>query len=121
MFDLALWSVISILLSLVAGHSPSYDYGFDVSKVVKRQLRHPILVRGAKPGDSTGNGEVPIRPEIRELEDDDDKWTLYLLGVSMMQFTDQTDPTSWYSITGWFFPSSSSESTALGDLHREFD
>jgi tyrosinase len=41
-----------------------------------------------------------VRQEIRQMENDNEMWTLYLLGLSMMQFTDQSDALSWYQITG---------------------
>lgn len=77
----------------------SYDYGFDIAKAfeAQRQLEGgPIITTGA-PVD----GEiVPTRPEIRDLQQDPDKWSLYLLALDWMQYTHQPDPTSWFSITG---------------------
>ncbi|KAK0670708.1 putative tyrosinase [Cercophora samala] len=77
----------------------AYNYGFDVHRRVKRQFAEPLtmVVRGDAGKQA---GDVQVRREIRELEQDRDVWTLYLLGMSMMQFTDQTLPTSWYGITG---------------------
>ncbi|KAK4681516.1 hypothetical protein QC764_108060 [Podospora pseudoanserina] len=77
----------------------AYNYGFDVHRRVKRQLAEPLttVVRGDAGQQA---GDVQVRREIRELEQDRDVWTLYLLGMSMMQFTDQMEPTSWYGITG---------------------
>jgi len=77
-----------------------YEYGFDVHKLVRRQLNKrqrsstPLIVKGA------GRGEVRLRQEIRVMEQDQDLWTLYILALSMMQFTDQSVETSWYQITG---------------------
>ncbi|KAK4181554.1 hypothetical protein QBC36DRAFT_174782 [Triangularia setosa] len=79
----------------------AYNYGFDVHRRVKRQFAQPstMVVRGDA---GRQGGDVQVRREIRELEQDHEAWTLYLLGMSMMQFTDQGSPTSWYGITGWF-------------------
>lgn len=82
--------------ALVLGQYTTYNYGFDVSRRVKRQLeRHPVVV--VKAGDDR---EIHVRQEIRELEKDRDLWTLYILALSMMQYSDQSTPTSWYGITG---------------------
>jgi tyrosinase len=85
------------MVSLALGQS--YDYGFDVAKAfkVKRQLEGDFIITTGVP--VTG-GIVPTRPEIRDLQQDPDKWSLYVLALDMMQYTIQTDPTSWFSITG---------------------
>ncbi|KAK4202248.1 putative tyrosinase [Triangularia verruculosa] len=77
----------------------AYNYGFDVHRRVRRQFAQPstMIVMGNA---ATQAGDVQVRREIRELEQDREVWTLYLLGMSMMQFTDQSSPTSWYGITG---------------------
>jgi tyrosinase len=49
-------------------------------------------------------GDIHVRQEIRQLEQDQDMWTLYILGLSMLQFTAQSSPTSWYSIAGLHHP-----------------
>lgn len=87
------------MVSFVLGQS--YDYGFDVAKAfkVKRQLEGERIITTGAPL----NGEiVPTRPEIRDLQQDPDKWSLYILALDMMQYTTQPDPTSWFSITGTF-------------------
>ncbi|KAK4141580.1 uncharacterized protein C8A04DRAFT_13942 [Dichotomopilus funicola] len=94
----------SLLLSLVcltnilvlATHYPTYDYGPNMKKRIRRELdrRSPIVLR-----DKTG-GDIQVRQEIRQLEKDKDVWTLYILGLSMMQYTDQTSPTSYYGLAG---------------------
>ncbi|KAL8419864.1 hypothetical protein RB594_002862 [Gaeumannomyces avenae] len=79
-------------------HATGYDYGFDTAPLVKRQgPQEPFVVKGAGRPNST---VMPLRPEIRNLEKDKEKWTLYILGLSMMAFKDQDDPLSWYSIAG---------------------
>ncbi|KAL1844252.1 hypothetical protein VTJ49DRAFT_2309 [Mycothermus thermophilus] len=74
-----------------------YNYGFDVHKRVKRQLSRgaAIVVQGARVG-----SEIAVRQEIRQLEQDPELWTLYILALSMLQFTDQSEPTSYYGLAG---------------------
>ena len=84
----------------VTGQYSAYNYGFDVENHIKRQVQpQQLVLRGISVSDLE---DLPIRKEIRDLQQDDDQWTLYLLGLSMMQFTNQSDPTSWYGITGSF-------------------
>ncbi|KAK1776843.1 tyrosinase [Copromyces sp. CBS 386.78] len=92
-----------LFLALLAAHSVlaqygAYDYGFDAAKLIKRQLasQEPVpVVRGAEGGET-----IRLRQEVRQLEQDKELWTLYILGLSLMQFTDQSSPVSWYGITG---------------------
>ncbi|KAK1835532.1 hypothetical protein QBC39DRAFT_146365 [Podospora conica] len=87
--------VLALLPWCISAHQGGYDYGFDVSRQLnKRQSGEPIVVKG------WGSDNVQVRQEIRELERDRELWTLYLLGVSLMQFSDQSSPISWYSLTG---------------------
>lgn len=85
------------VISLVMGQS--YDYGFDVTRAynAKRQLGANIVVTTGMP---VGPGPVPVRPDIRDLQKDSDKWSLYILALDMMQWTEQSQPTSWFSIGG---------------------
>jgi hypothetical protein len=85
----------------------SYIYGFDGVRLSKRQASTTssfsnssnYVITGAMGG--TGpDGGVPQRLEIRELQKNEDLWTLYILGLDMMQWTDQTDKLSWYQIAG---------------------
>ena len=82
-----------------------YHYGFDVHARVKRHLtrRSAQVVQGKRVG-GVVSGEIGVRQEIRQLELDKDVWTLYLLGLSMMQFTDQGVATSYYGLAGKFSP-----------------
>ncbi len=77
---------------------PPYDYGFDVKTRVKRQVAHrsDLVVQDK----IAGGGDIVVRQEIRQLEQDTDLWTLYILALSMMQFTDQESPTSYYGLAG---------------------
>jgi hypothetical protein len=86
--------------TLVLAQYSAYNYGFDVTKRVKRQLsqRSTMVVN-----DKSGSGNVVVRQEIRQLEQDQDLWTLYILGLSMLQFTDQSSPTSYYGLAGLCF------------------
>ncbi|KAK3943651.1 hypothetical protein QBC46DRAFT_306734 [Diplogelasinospora grovesii] len=87
------------LAHVVVGQYSSYNYGFDIARRVKRDLRdvpQPLIVRGA----GQAEGRIALRREIRDLQQDEDQWTLYILGLSLLQYMDQTTPTSWYGITG---------------------
>lgn len=77
-----------------------YAYGPNKSIAV-RQVSSSFnsVVTGAQ-GGSGSDGSVPLRREVREMETDDKTWTLYILGLDMMQYTDQDYPYSWYQITG---------------------
>lgn len=75
---------------------PGYYFGPDVNRRIKRQIFGPFVLKSLARTD----GELPLRQEFRTLEQNRDQWTLYLLGLSMMQFTNQSDPLSWYQITG---------------------
>jgi len=85
---------LALLPRSVFGDFGTYDYGFDISNHVKRQIPQPFVVSG-----ETSSGILPRR-EIRELEQDPDLWTVYILGLSLLQYTDQSSPTSWYGLTG---------------------
>jgi tyrosinase len=91
-----LLSLVSLAKTLALTQYAAYDHGFDVNKRVKRQLarRSEVAVQ-----DRTG-GDIVVRQEIRQLEQDQDLWTLYILGLSMLQFTDQSSPTSYYGLAG---------------------
>ncbi|KAL2131576.1 hypothetical protein VTI74DRAFT_4873 [Chaetomium olivicolor] len=90
-------SLLCFAATLVLGQYKGYDYGFDVQGRVKRQLakdRASLVVR------QKDRGDIHLRQEIRQLEQDQDLWTLYILALSMMQYTDQSSPTSYYAIAG---------------------
>jgi tyrosinase len=83
------------VLGLVAIARGQYDYGVDRSTFIKRQDASLILTGAHSPDGSTG-----LRREMRDLETDSTTWTLYLLGLDMMQNTDQSQEASWYQIAG---------------------
>lgn len=78
---------------------PSYDYGADPPRLPKRQSSESFPIIGVHTG-SDVNGSVPLRIEVRELEKDPVAWTLYILGLDMLQYTPQSDMLSWYQIAG---------------------
>ncbi|KZL88097.1 tyrosinase precursor [Colletotrichum incanum] len=91
---------LSLLLvamnALAIPYLPTYDYGFDTRKLVKRQAQQPIIVARLP----SVNGTVPVRPEIRQMKQNPFKWNLFLLASSMLQYTDQKEELSWYQIAG---------------------
>ncbi|OTA64590.1 Di-copper centre-containing protein [Hypoxylon sp. EC38] len=74
-----------------------YDYGFNVDlRLRKREPTQSHIVTGLPRVD----GQTQLRPDIRDLQKDEDKWNLYLLTLSWLQYTNQDSPFSWYQITG---------------------
>lgn len=92
--------VVALFFSIVpADVTPPgrYDYGFSVDlRLRKREPSQSPIVTGLP----RVNGTSPIRPDIRDLEKDEDGWNLFILALNWMQFTDQDSPFSWYQITG---------------------
>lgn len=74
----------------------TYDYGL-VDHVLRARQTSNIITTGAPP---TANGSIPLRIEVRALQNHTDAWTLFILALDWMQFEDQTDPLSWYGIAG---------------------
>lgn len=89
-------AVLALPWATLGGQFSSYDYGFDVAPLMRRQDSQPVVVSRLV----TVNGSLPVRPEIRQMKRDVHRWTLYLLALSMMQYTDQDQELSWYQITG---------------------
>lgn len=100
------------LHSLASCQHLAYDYGFDVSRLVKRQ-EVPFVVRSLP----SVNGTWPVRQEVRQLEKNKEQWTLYILGLSMMQFLDQSEPLSWYQISGMIVPNCARMSAHVPPTH----
>ncbi|CZR68874.1 related to tyrosinase precursor (monophenol monooxygenase) [Phialocephala subalpina] len=78
---------------------PSYDYDIDRSAILKRQTSNFYAITGVHTG-SGPNGSIPLQLEIRDLQKDPTTWTLYILGLDMLQYTPQTEMLSWYQIAG---------------------
>lgn len=95
-----LLAVLTFVPAVLGQRYPGYNFGPDLARRVKRHTYGPWVVRNLAQDD----GDLPLRQEIRILEKDTDQWTLYLLGLSMMQFANQSDPISWYQITGMGSP-----------------
>lgn len=89
---------ILLLLHLTSAYN-SYNYGIDINTILKRQVSSFYADSGIH-ADNGPNGSVPLRQEIRQLENDNLTWTLYILGLDMLQYTDQTQMLSWYQIAG---------------------
>ena len=92
-----MWPLLLVGLSLFGlVAAQGYDFGQDVTSLVKRQDKGRIVVTGAP----RVNGTNPFRLEIRDLQEDSHKWTLYILALSYMQYMDQNDELSWYQLAG---------------------
>ncbi|RKF78107.1 Tyrosinase [Golovinomyces cichoracearum] len=92
-------SILASLHKLYEPSLPSYNYGMVQSAIRIRQNPSFIVTEGASGGRSS-DGSLPLRREIRDLEKDEDIWTLYLLGLDRLQNMDQTEKISWYNIAG---------------------
>jgi hypothetical protein len=112
-FPLLLNCLLWLVIQVYCQEYSSYDYAFPVGRFCKRQDQGPIVVTGAE----LVNGTVPIRLEIRKMKQDVKQWHLYLLSMSLLQYTSQTQELSWYQIAGriarhsWFTRSYSANST----------
>jgi len=73
--------------------APTNEYGYGAKHY--RRDGDFFAVTGPK-----ANGSVPLRKEIRELQKDTTMWTLYILALDMLQYTNQSDMLSWYQIGG---------------------
>ncbi|TVY38862.1 Tyrosinase [Lachnellula subtilissima] len=72
---------------------------------VRNIARNPIVPRQSSQNfypvtGPTSNGTVVVRQEIRELQKDSTLWTLYILALDFMQYTNQTEMLSWYQLAG---------------------
>lgn len=99
-FSRRIFLVVTFFFSLVLTdltQQGQYDYGFNVDlRLRKREPSQSPIVTGLP----RVNGQPPLRLDIRDLEKDKDMWTLYILALNWMQYTDQESPFSWYQITG---------------------
>lgn len=89
----------SILASVSAVPDPSALSKSERVAAMARQLGS-FGITGVKT--SVSNGSVPVRKEIRQLQQDEDQWNLYLLGLQRFQAVDQSQLLSYYQIAGWF-------------------
>jgi hypothetical protein len=98
---LPIWLLVFVaaLLPLLAIAQDSYDYGFNISTILKRETSTFFAVTGVDETNAAG-GSVPVRQDIRQLELDKITWTLYILGLDILQSTSQAQMLSWYQIAG---------------------
>lgn len=84
-----------LVIAIVASVCAQYNYG------VRRSISvTPREVNLETTGAQNPDGSTGIRREIRELEKDFKTWDLYLLGLDLMQFMEQSQRESWYQIAG---------------------
>lgn len=82
---------------------PAYDYGVATGELVKRQAAMQYSPSATVTGTHTGtgpNGSAPLRPNILDMEQNTEMWTLFILALDMMQYTDQSQLFSWYQVAG---------------------
>jgi tyrosinase len=87
-----------LVIAIAAMVYGQYDYG-----VSRPFLVAPRGVNLETTGAKSPDGSTGIRREIRELEKDVREWNLYLLGLDLMQYMDQSERESWYQIAGTQF------------------
>lgn len=83
--------------------SSTYNYGISTAEIVRRQSAGIFSTTATVTGIHTGKGpndSVPLRPNILDMQQDSDLWTLYILALDMMQYTDQSQLFSWYQVAG---------------------
>jgi len=64
----------------------------------KRQMA-TFGITGVQSGRGS-DGSVPLRLELRQLQQNTDQWNLYLLALDRLQNVNQTELLSWYQISG---------------------
>ncbi|KAH4248442.1 hypothetical protein HBI24_137470 [Parastagonospora nodorum] len=90
-----LWAVVSLVWSLFA----TISTGDPVDTYTGLQSRQSSVsvVSGISWRDEHGN--VAVRREARDLKaNHPEQWSLYLLGLSSLQWLDQSDPLSYYGL-----------------------
>ena len=100
--------VAALAPTVLAAEAVPYDYGFDVHEQLSRRSlmsynpNAPFVVSGISSGSQQGSNQPKVYPrqEIRQMEKNADLWTLYMLGLSMMQYTPQSQLLSYYQIAG---------------------
>ncbi|KAH8675617.1 hypothetical protein BX600DRAFT_432181 [Xylariales sp. PMI_506] len=90
--------LLVLVRSGISVGSGNYDYGKHQDHIVLR--RQMSAVQSKIVSALPYNGSIPLRPNIRDLEKNYEQWNLYLLALNWMQWINQTDPFSWYGITG---------------------
>ena len=84
--------------SIRHGH---YNYG-DIKLRVREKRQSddtPYIVTGVQTNLPT-NGSMPIRLEVRQLQQNTAQWNLFLLALDKLQYTDQSELLSWYEVAG---------------------
>lgn len=88
--------------TLCRGFRGPYDYGGSPAALDRRQsFSDRIIIVNLWNGTEDS---VPARLEVRELKKDIYKWNLYILALSMLQWTNASEPDSWYQIAGKAIP-----------------
>ncbi|RDW85231.1 hypothetical protein BP6252_02821 [Coleophoma cylindrospora] len=88
--------LISLSCSAAADGGP-YNYGMEARSIYARSAATDYVTTGIP---TSTNGTLPLRLEIRDLEKDNATWTLFILALDMMQYTNQSEIFSWYQIAG---------------------
>lgn len=94
---------IAALFSAAYAIPSFYDYGIETNTKLERRQQTwvPMVTTGVQNSSYLPDGSLPQRVEIRDLQANPVKWTLYLLGLDYMQRSSpQSDMKSWYQVCG---------------------
>jgi tyrosinase len=90
----SLLRILLVLLTLSGVRASPTPYpGFGLS-VVATQQSSPFAITGL------AGQSVQARLEIRDLQQNAEQWSLFLLGLQRLQSMNQTDFLSWFQIAG---------------------
>jgi hypothetical protein len=59
-----------------------------------------LIIGAPKPSPAPADGSVPVRLELRVLQQSADQWNLYLLGLDAFKKTDESSDLSYYGVCG---------------------
>jgi tyrosinase len=102
-----LLAVCALVTTVVSHQYTGYDFGAGISRLNRRRsiTQSALVFNQLASVTEDDDDNKALRKEIRDLEQNEDQWTLYILGLSMMQYTNQSDEISWYQVTGLLSPS----------------
>ena len=85
--------------TVISGRQPpgsSYNYGFDVRDIAKRQAPQQVVTVQKL---ASLNGSALTRPDIRAIRGTP-MFHMFILGMDMMMWSNQNNPVSWYQMAG---------------------
>jgi hypothetical protein len=86
--------------SLIPSHFLQINTSPANPKTPARKMSNHPITGPPRPTPAATDGSVPIRLEIRALQQNADQWNLYLLGLDAFKKLDETSDLSFYGIAG---------------------